>query len=134
MVLCPNDMLLGRVSSTVPQGPFRHTKNPRHRVEFVQRIVDSFWTCWTRYVFPSLLPRKQWHAEKHSVRVDDFVIVQTSNAIRGTWNVSRVVSVYPGKDGKVRNVKVKTRTGEYERPISKIAVIYPAEGYEDQDK
>ena len=132
--LCPNDMLLGRASSTVPQGPFRHTKNPRHRVEFVQRIVDSFWTRWTRDVFLSLLPRKQWHAEKHNVRVDDFVIVQTSSAIRGTWNVGRVISVYPGEDGKVRNVKVKTRTGEYERPITKIAVIYPAEGYEDQDK
>ena len=26
----PNDMLLERASSTVPQGPFRHTKNPRH--------------------------------------------------------------------------------------------------------
>ena len=132
--LCPNDMLLGRASTTVPQGPFRQTRNPRHRVEFVQKIVDSFWTRWTRDVFPSLLPRKQWHAEKRNVRVDDFVIVQTSSAIRGTWNVGRVVSVYPGKDGKVRNVKVKTRTGEYERPITKIAVIYPAEGYEDQDK
>lgn len=132
--LCPNDMLLGRASSTVPQGPFRHTKNPRHRVEFVQKIVDSFWTRWTRDVFPSLLPRKQWHAEKRNVRVDDFVIVQTSSAIRGTWNVGRVVSVYPGEDGRVRNVKVRTRTGEYERPITKIAVIYPAEGYDDKDK
>ena len=26
--LCPNDMLLGRSSSTVPQGPFRETRNP----------------------------------------------------------------------------------------------------------
>lgn len=39
--LCPN-MLLGRASSIVPQGLFTHTKNPRHRVKFVQRIVDSF--------------------------------------------------------------------------------------------
>ena len=132
--LCPNDVLLGRASSTVPQGPFRHTKNPRHRVEFVQKIVDSFWTRWTRDVFPSLLPRKQWHTEKCNVQVDDFVIVQTSSAIRGTWNVGRVVNVYPGQDGKVRNVKVKTRTGEYERPITKITVIYPAEGYKEHDK
>ena len=57
--LCPTDMLLGRASSTVPQGPFRHTKNPRHRLEIVQRIVDSFWTRWTRDVFPSLLPMKK---------------------------------------------------------------------------
>ena len=32
--LCPNDILLGRASNTVPQGPFRHTENPRHRFEF----------------------------------------------------------------------------------------------------
>ena len=43
---------------------------------------------------------------------------------------SNSINVFPGHDGRVRNVKVKTRTGEYERPITKIAVIYPAEGFE----
>ena len=69
-------MLLGRALSTVPQGPLRHTKNPRHRVEFVQEIVDSFLTRWTRHVLLSLQPRKKWHAKKRNVRVDDVVIVQ----------------------------------------------------------
>ena len=30
-------------SHRFPQGPFRHTDNPRHRVEFCSKIVDSFW-------------------------------------------------------------------------------------------
>ena len=81
--------------------------------------------------FPSLLPRKKWHAEKRNVRVDDFVIMQSPNAVRGKWNIGRIINVYPGRDGRVRNVKVKTRDGESQRPISKIAVIYPAEGYDD---
>ena len=80
-------MLLGRALSTVPQGPLRHTKNPRHRVEFVQGIVHSFLTRSTRDVLLSLQPRKKWHAKKRNVRVDDVVIVQTSNAICGTWSV-----------------------------------------------
>ena len=75
--------------------------------------------------------QEQWNAEKRNVQVDDFVIMQTQSTVRGNWNVGRVVSVYPGQDGKVRNVQVKTRTGEYERPITKISVIYPAEGYRD---
>ena len=75
--VCPNDMLLGRATSHVPQGPFKETNNPRQRVEFVQKIVDSFWKRWTRDVFPSLIPRKKWNAEKRNVQVDDFVIVQT---------------------------------------------------------
>ncbi|XP_068712556.1 uncharacterized protein [Montipora foliosa] len=33
--LCPNDMLLGRAASEVPQGPFNDTKNPRRRVGYV---------------------------------------------------------------------------------------------------
>ena len=33
--LCPNDLLLGRSTSRVPSGPFRETRNPNHRFEFV---------------------------------------------------------------------------------------------------
>ncbi|KAJ8024844.1 hypothetical protein HOLleu_34871 [Holothuria leucospilota] len=36
-----------------------------------------------------------------------------------------------GSDGKVRNLRVITSTTEFRRPVTKIAVIYPAEGYED---
>ena len=97
--VCPNDMLLGRATSHVPQGPFRETNNPRQRVEFVQKIVDSFWKRWTRDVFPPLFPRKKWNAEKRNVQIDDFVIVHTQNAIRGNWNIGRIVNVYPGQDG-----------------------------------
>ena len=126
--ICPNYILLGRASSEVPQGPFEETKNPRHRVEFVQRIVDSFWKRWNRDVFLSLVPRKQWQVERRNVRPDDIVVVADSNAVRGKWSIGRVVEVHPGPDGRVRNVKVKTSTGQYSRPVTKIAVIHPVEG------
>ena len=129
--LCPNDMLLGRASSEVPQGPSREMKNPRHRVEFVQRIVDSFWKHWNRDLFPLLVPRKKWNTERRNVRVDDIVTVADPNAVRGKWTIGRVMSIYPGSDGKIRNVKVKTSTSEYQMPITKIVVICPAEGYEE---
>jgi hypothetical protein len=125
--LCPNDMLMGRASPQVPQGPFEETRNPRRRVEFVQKIVESFWKRWTRDVFPLLIPRRKWNVDRRNVRVDDVVIVADGNAVRGKWTVGRVVEVYPGKDEKVRNVKVKTATGEYSRPVTKIAVIQAAE-------
>ena len=80
--LCPNDMLLGRASSQVPQGPFNETRNPRKRVEFIQQIVDSFWRRWTRDVFPLLVPRRKWNVDRRNVCVDDFVMVQVSNSLR----------------------------------------------------
>ncbi|XP_028412194.1 uncharacterized protein LOC114535017 [Dendronephthya gigantea] len=129
--ICPNDMLLGRASSRISQGPFKETKNPRHRVEFAQKIADSFWRRWTRDTFPALVPRRKWDSQKRNVRVDDIVNVADPNSIRGKWSIGRIVQVYPGSDGKVRNVKVKTATGEYRRPITKLVVIYPAEGYDN---
>jgi hypothetical protein len=130
--ICPNDILLGRSSSHIPQGPFRETRNPRHRVEFIQRIVDSFWKCWMRDVFPALVPRKKWNTDKRDVKVGDVVIVKDTNAVRGNWTVGKVIKVYPGQDGKIRNTMVKTSTSTYERPITKLVVIYPAEGYEEE--
>ena len=81
-------------------------------------------------MFPSLTARKKWKTEKRNVQVDDFIIVKTLNAIRGNWNIGRIINVYPGQDGKVSNVRVKTDTGEYDRPVTKIVVVHPADGYE----
>ena len=125
--LCLSYMLLGRASSHLPQGPFEETRNPRRRVEFVQKIVESFWRRWTKDIFPLLVPRRKWNVERRNVRVDDVVIVADGNAVRGKWTIGPVVKVYPGNDGKVRNITVKTALGEYSRPVTKIAVIQPAE-------
>ena len=130
--LCPNDLLLGRATSEVPQGPFKPTRNPRDRVEFIQRLVDSFWKRWTRDVFPTLVIRKKWQVERRNLRVGDVVTYVEENAVRGKWTLGRVVEVYPGRDDRVRNVKLKTSLGEYTRPVTKVAVVYPAEGYDEE--
>ena len=115
--ICPNDMLLGRATSQVPQGPFRDTKDPRKRVEFVEKIVDTFWRRWTRDVFPSLFPRKKWNITTRNVKVNDVVMVADDNAVRGKWTIGRVTKVYPGNDGKTRNVKLITSGKEYSRAL-----------------
>lgn len=127
--ICPNDILLGRASATVPQGPFQESNNPRHRVEFCQKIVESFWKRWYRDVFPSLVPRRKWQTTRRDICVDDYVLIKETNPIRGQWKTGRVTKVFSGSDDRVRNVMVKTVTSEYERPITKIVVIYPAEGW-----
>ncbi|XP_074655629.1 uncharacterized protein LOC141909142 [Tubulanus polymorphus] len=58
--ICPNGILLGRASDDVPHGPFAETRNPRHRVEYCQKIVDALWKKWYRDVFPHLAPRRKW--------------------------------------------------------------------------
>lgn len=129
--LCPNDILLGRCSNTVPQGPFRQTKNPRHRFEFCQRIVDSFWKAWSRDVLPALNLRKKWHTKNRNAQVGDYVVfIKEENDVRGKWNTGVVEEVFQGNDGLVRNVLIHTKDGDYRRPMTKVAVVYPIEGLE----
>ncbi|CAM1300052.1 Uncharacterised protein g2597 [Pycnogonum litorale] len=123
----PNDILLGRCSTHIPQGPFRKTENPRHRVEFVQKIINSFWMKWTRDMLPSLTIRKKWNTMCSNVKVNDIVYMVKPDAVRGNWILGRVTEVYPGTDGHVRSIKVKTRSGEYKRPITKICVLQPVD-------
>ena len=107
--LCPNDILLGRCSSKIPQGPFRETKNPRHRFEFCQKIVDTFWKRWSRDVLPSLVMRLKWQRKERNAQVGDYVAFsKEDNEIRGKCCAGRIVSTFPGAGGIVRNVAVKT--------------------------
>ncbi|XP_071088959.1 uncharacterized protein [Haliotis cracherodii] len=130
--VCPNDLLLGRATSRVPQGPFQETRNPHHRFKFVQRIADVFWKRWIRDVFPTLVPRKKWNVHRRNVSVNDVIVMADPNAVRGQWKLGRIVEVYPGADGRVRNVKVRTVKGEFQRPVTKIAVLYPSEGFDEE--
>ena len=41
--LCPNDLLLGRATSRIPNGPYDANSNTRKRFTFVQTIVKTFW-------------------------------------------------------------------------------------------
>lgn len=62
--------------------------------------------------------------------MDDIVRMEDSNSYRGNWTIGRIINAYPGKDGRVWNVKIKTPSPEYQRLITKIVVIYPAERYD----
>ena len=68
-------------------------------------------------MFPTLFPRRKWRVERRNVRIDDIMTVTDENAVRGSWTMDRIVDVFPGADGKVRKVKVKTTKRVYSRPV-----------------
>lgn len=121
--LCPNDILLGRATTNVPPGPFQEKENYRNRFLFVQNIIDSFWKRWSNDILPNLFISKRWTTEKENIKIDDIVVMSDNNAVRGKWTLGRVIDVFPGKDSLIRNVLIKTASGNFRRPIQKIAII-----------
>jgi hypothetical protein len=129
--LSPNDLLLGRSTNHVPQGPFAETSSIKQRMSFLQEIVNRFWKRWSREVFPSMVIEAKWHTEKRNIQRGDVVLIQDSNAVRGEWKMGIVTQILESRDGRVRNVEVKYRNGNTEtkvkRPVQRLIVIVPKE-------
>ena len=129
--LCPNDLILGRSSSSIPQGEFKERSSNKHRLDFIQSLTSAFWKRWIREVFPNLVIQPKWHTERRNVQVGDVVLVQDSNTVRGHWKMALVTGVVPSEDGKVRRVKLMYRVEatnskqEVERAVQRLIVLVP---------
>lgn len=115
-----NQMLLGRSSPRAPAGPFEKTgsKPPLKRFELVQEIVDGFWKSWMTYYFPTLMIRQRWHTSVRNLMIGDVVLVQDSNALRGSWKFALVTDVFPDKKGKVRTAEVSYKNISVDEPVA----------------
>ncbi|GFX75598.1 integrase catalytic domain-containing protein [Trichonephila clavipes] len=65
----------------------------------------------------------KWMIEKDNVMCGTMVIVKEDFTPVCNWLLGRVVEVNHGSDGKVRTVRIKTKNGEFKRPITKICIL-----------
>ena len=136
--LSPNDLLLGRSSNAVPQGPFRNTSNTR-MFFFLQELVETFWRKWTTTYFPCLVIQSKWHTARRDIQVKDVVLMKDTNLLRGEWKLARVTEILESKDGRVRKVMVSYKNNEdgagyipkpyvtVNRAVHNLVVLVPAE-------
>lgn len=61
--------------------------------------------------------------ERENVKVGAVILMKIDNMPPTHWPLGRVVAVFPGDDGRVRNVEVKVGSTTYRRCVSKIAVL-----------
>ena len=130
--LCPNDLLLGRASSSIPEGPFQDRSSHKYRFDFVQKIVSAFWKRWVREVFPNLVIYPKWHTERRNLKVGDIVLMQDDNILRGKWKKALVIDATPSADGKVRHVILQYRTPsniqiKVDRPVQRLILLVPVD-------
>ena len=132
--LTPNDLLLGRSTGEVPQGPFDTSgKALTRRFRFLQELVTNWWENWYRVVLPTLVPCYKWMQRHRNVQVGDVCLIRYGKDKRGTYCLGRVEEVKRGADGLVRKVSLKYKLpGEktfrtVDRPIQGIAVVVPVE-------
>ena len=102
--ITPNDLILGRASSDVPQGPYDTTKSITKRFCFLQNLVTEWWDSWYQAVLPSLVPSYKWLQRHRNVEVGDVCLIRYGKDKRATYQLGRVKEVKRGVDGLVRTV------------------------------
>ena len=61
-----------------------------------------------------------------NLKVGDLVILMDEGRPPTFWSLGRVVNVYPGADGLIRNATVRISVGLKDRAIQKLCVLPPS--------
>ena len=66
---------------------------------------------------------------RRNLQVGDLVLLRDKQAARNNWPMARVNATFPGKDGHVRKVEVKTtdqgNVKTFLRPTAEIVLLLP---------
>ena len=123
--LTPNHFLIGSSSgNVVAPGVFTDSDLYLKKLwRQSQRLADCFWKRWVKEYLPTLTRRTKWTKSSEPVKVGDLVLIADGDLPRNQWPRGVVTNTYPGKDGIVRVVDVKTTSGTFRRPVVKICIL-----------
>ncbi|XP_062541971.1 uncharacterized protein LOC134209969 [Armigeres subalbatus] len=122
--LTPNHFLL-LSSQGVTQPPILIPERPeslRTNWRLATNLVNQFWSRWIQEYLPIIASRTKWYEEAKEPKVGDLAVIVDAS-VRNGWLRGRIISVIKGRDGRIRQVLVKTSGGVLRRPVTKVAVL-----------
>lgn len=124
--LTPAHFLLASEPSFLPEEELKDSPSNRlSRWQHVQKTVQQIWSRWHREYLNTLQQRTKWKQGKVNLKPNDLVVLlDPANNHVGRWPLARVTAVFPGADGVVRVVTVKTSSGALlKRSIHRLALL-----------
>ena len=119
--LTPNHFLIGSSSGEIRFGRYdAPTSCSRKQWQTAQYFADCFWKRWLKEYLPTLMPSRKWHEKQENLRIGDIVLILDDNLPRNQWKKGIVIEVFPGTDGEVRIVNLKTAGGILTRAVRKL--------------
>nr|XP_049464868.1 uncharacterized protein LOC120956216 [Anopheles coluzzii] len=123
-ILTPGHFLIQRALTSVLEPSYAEIPGNRlDRYQQLQEYVRRIWKRWNRDYLSGLHPRTRWTSRRDNVREGTMVLLKEDNLPPLKWRFGRVLKIYPGDDGLVRVVDVKTKDGIYRRAITKICIL-----------
>ena len=127
-VLTPGHFLIGRPVTSLPDPQLSYKSvSVLRRWHLCQNLIRHFWQRWESEYLSSINRYNKWKYPSRNAIPGDLVLLQESGTAPTKWPLGRILETHPGKDDLVRVITVKTAQGIYTRPISKIAILLPAD-------
>jgi hypothetical protein len=124
IALTPAHFLIGRETVSIPEPSYIETKLNRLKIwEKIQQVKQKFWERFHEEYITSLQQRLKWYGEKVKIEIDSLALLKDDNTPPLQWKLGRIVKLYPGKDGIVRVVDLKTMTGIFKRSVHNICIL-----------
>lgn len=120
--LCPSLFLQDLSTNEVPDLDNIERTNLSKILQHVQKLRENLKQRFKREYLGFL--RSSTPKKHDEIKIGDIVLVGTDDKKRLNWPLAKVIKLFPGKDGIVRLVKLKTSKGDLLRPIQR---LYPLE-------
>ena len=90
------------------------------RWRYIQRAIRDLWKRWLKEILPTLGQRSKWIHDGREYQVGDEVLIIDPNVPRYKWQPGRITEVMPGRDGRIRVVKINTENGNIESNVHRL--------------
>ena len=127
-VLTPGHFLIGCPLKAIPDHDLTyHPISTLRRWHLCEALVRHFWKRWQSEYLISLRKSSKWRKPVKNLEVGDIVVLREDSTMPTQWPIARIIEAHQGQDGLVRVVKLRTKSGVYTRPVTKVALLLPCE-------
>lgn len=98
-------------------------QNLLSRYMLLDRLVHSYWRRWRDEYLHTLQLRGKWNTDACPVKEGMLVLIRDDNSQPLHWPMGIIQQTYTGKDGLIRVVLVKTKTGTFKRPVVRLCPL-----------
>ena len=119
-VLTPNSLLFDQPNLLPELDPCHlETGDLRKREKHLKRCKDVVWRRWTGEYLRGLRERHRLKHDRQPVdlKVGEVMLIKGDKKNRGKWKIGIVEKLFPGRDGIVRAVRLRSRKLYLERPV-----------------
>ncbi|XP_041673673.1 uncharacterized protein LOC121529782 [Drosophila eugracilis] len=126
----PADLMAPTPGHFLVGGPLLVTVEPElkgdttsiiNRWQHLKALQQQFRLRCKEEYLKELHKRNKWRAPTRNLRVGDMVVIKEDNLPSNEWRLGRIDAVYPGSDGHVRVIDI--RTARVKRPVAKVVLL-----------